>query len=179
MAAFDDGLVFAKTERGVAEVAQRAAGLSMMERRILIMTDGVRTVADLALLVKPGEIAGLLGRLEALGLVHRIGGFTAVQRPLRAAEPVATGFGATDEAEATSSLPAGDRNLLTVDEVKRRAVRELNDRLGPEAESMALRFENCRGADELRDRLREAERLVAGFLGEPAAQDFMRSLRRR
>jgi hypothetical protein len=44
---------------------------------------------------------------------------------------------------------------------------------------MAIRIEHCRNVDELRDRLREAERLVAGFLGENAAQEFVRAMRRR
>jgi hypothetical protein len=44
---------------------------------------------------------------------------------------------------------------------------------------MAMRIENARNADELKERVREAERLVAGYLGEAAAQDYMRALRRR
>jgi hypothetical protein len=43
---------------------------------------------------------------------------------------------------------------------------------------MSMRIEKCKNADELRDRLREAERLVAGMIGEAAAQDYVRALRR-
>ena len=75
--------------------------------------------------------------------------------------------------------PPEERNLLTLEEAKRRAVRELLDRLGPDGDQMAQRIERCRNADELRERLREAERLIAGFFNESAAQDFVRALRRR
>ena len=70
--------------------------------------------------------------------------------------------------------PAGD-----FDSVKRRAIRELADRLGPDAEVMASRIDQCRSTEELRQRLHEAERLVAGMLGEMQAQEFLRTLRRR
>jgi hypothetical protein len=68
---------------------------------------------------------------------------------------------------------------MTLDEARRRAVRELNDRLGPDATTMSIRIEQCTNAEDLRERLREAERLVAGFLGDLVAQDFVRALRRR
>lgn len=45
--------VLVKTPRGSAEMARRSAALSSLERRLLILIDGHRTVAD---------IADLLGR---------------------------------------------------------------------------------------------------------------------
>jgi hypothetical protein len=44
---------------------------------------------------------------------------------------------------------------------------------------MAMRIEACRSIDEFRERVREAERYVAGALGTAAAQDYLRALRRR
>jgi len=82
-------------------------------------------------------------------------------------------------AEATSEELGEDRLVASFESVKRRAVRELSDRLGPDAEVMAVRIEHCRTTEELRQRLHEAERLVAGMLGDAHAQDFLRALRRR
>ncbi len=47
---------------------------------------------------------------------------------------------------------------MTLDEAKRRAVRELTDRLGPGAESLAIRIEGCKTIEDFRERVREAER---------------------
>jgi hypothetical protein len=74
-----------------------------------------------------------------------------------------------------------DRELtpITLDEAKRRAVRELNDRLGPDAEVVAIRIESCRSIEEFRERVRDAERFVSAALGAAAAQDYLRALRRK
>ena len=47
---------------------------------------------------------------------------------------------------------------MTLEEAKRRAVRELTDRLGPGAESLAIRIEGCKTIEDFRERVREAER---------------------
>jgi hypothetical protein len=160
MAPMDESLVFAKTAKGVIEVARRSGGLSMTARRVLIMIDGKRTV----------------GVLESQGFVHAAAPESNSARAPRAADPGPTTAAGLD---VLTSGPGGERTLLTVDEVKRRAVRELTERLGPGAETMAIRIEQSRSSEELRERLREAERLVAGFLGEISAQEFIRALRRR
>lgn len=163
----DEQLVYAKTPKGVAEVAARSGGLSLAARRVLILIDGKRTVAELAPLARPGEIASILEGLESQGFVQPLN--SAAVRAA-AAEPAGTESG--DEL-------ADERLVATLEAVKRRAVRELSDRLGPDAEVMAVRIEQCRTPDELRQRLHEAERLVAGILGDAQGQDFLRALRRR
>jgi hypothetical protein len=171
----DERLVFSKTSKGVAEVAARSASLSLAARRILIMVDGKRTVADLGVLLKPGEIDAMLTALEQQGFVARGGEPPARQGPSTRVLD-ATTVGPLDGNTVGGEFE--ERNLLTLEEAKRRGVRELIDRLGPDGETMSIRIEQCRNADELRGRLREAERLVAGMLGEAAAQDYMRALRR-
>lgn len=164
----EEWLVYAKTPKGVAEVAARSGGLSLAARRVLIMVDGKRTVAELTPLARPGEIEAILETLVAQGYVQPVN--SAAERTSAAAEPGGTESG--DEL-------AEERPVATLEAVKRRAVRELSDRLGPDAEVMALRIEQCRTVDELRQRLHEAERLVAGILGEAHGQEFLRALRRR
>jgi hypothetical protein len=179
----DDGVVYAKSSKGVAEVAERTGGLSLSARRVLIMIDGKRSVRELAPLLKPGEIDGVIALLEAQGYIQRRS--EPDDTFLAARTNVAPDAAIRSPGPPTLDVPTGgheipeERNLVTIDEAKRRAVRELHDRLGPDADLMATRIERCRTAEELRDRLREAERLVAGFLNEAAAQDFVRALRRR
>jgi hypothetical protein len=182
MASLNDKLVFAKTPKGATEVATRGGGLTMAARRILIMVDGKRSLGELAAMLRSNELDGVINLLETQGFIQRSSG---------ASGGPPTVFGNTRMDEPTRELPTEtlevntianegeERQLLTIEEAKRRAVRELNDRLGPEAEIMAVRLEQTRTADELRDRLREAERLVAGLLGEAAAAEYLRALRRR
>lgn len=173
----DGTLIYAKTPKGVAEVAARSAQLSMTTRRVLIMMDGRRTLDELAMLVRPGEIDGIVAQLEGAGLAQR-----SQEGPGHAETGPINGAGAETEAPSTVGAPVmDDRDLtpMTLEEAKRRAVRELNDRLGPEAEVVAIRIENCKTIEEFRERVREAERFVSAALGAAAAQDYLRALRRR
>lgn len=173
----DGTLIYAKTPKGVAEVAARSAQLSMTTRRVLIMMDGKRTLNELAMLVRPGEIDGIVTQLEDAGLAQK-----SQEESVPAESAPINGTGAEAEAPSTVGAPMMDeRDLtpMTLEEAKRRAVRELNDRLGPEAEVVAIRIENCKTIEEFRERVREAERFVSTALGTAAAQEYLRALRRR
>lgn len=173
----DGSQVYAKTPKGVAEVAARGVQLSMVARRVLIMMDGKRTVGELAVLVRPGEIDAIVTQLESAGLAEK------AEAPVGAPGAAQAASGRPDPLLASpSTAPASEERELvpmTLDEAKRRAVRELADRLGPEADHVAIRIEGCRSVEEFRERVREAERLVATALGATAAQDYLRALRRR
>lgn len=172
----DGTLIYAKTPKGVAEVAARSAQLSMTARRVLIMMDGKRTINELAVLVRPGEIEGIVNQLEGGGLAEKASADASLEVPtVNGAES------GPDLAPTTGTAVMDDRDLnpITLEEAKRRAVRELTDRLGPGAEVVAIRIENCRTIEDFRDRVREAERLVTSALGTAAAQEYVRALRRR
>jgi hypothetical protein len=174
----DGTLIYAKTPKGVAEVAARTAQLSMTTRRVLIMMDGKRTIDELSMLVRPGEIEAIVDQLESAGLAQRAGG----SGPAAPAPATLNGRDAETQAPTTISTPVmDDRDLtpITLEEAKRRAVRELNDRLGPDAEVVAIRIESCRNIEEFRERVRDAERFVTAALGAGAAQDYLRALRRK
>ena len=70
-------------------------------------------------------------------------------------------------------------NPITLDEVKRRAVKGLYDRLGPQSDSLAMRIEECRTIEDFRGCVRQAERMISAAQGSEAAQDYLRWLRRR
>ena len=169
----DGSLVYSKTPKGVAEIAARSAQLPMTTRRVLIMVDGRRTVDELAVLLRPGEIDTVMTQLESAGLIQRSSSSHSLDVPT-------VGGREMDAMPTTQGAPSSDdTNPMTLEEAKRRAVRELTDRLGPDAEGLAIRIENCRTIEDFRERVREAERFVTAALGQAAAADYLRVLRKR
>ena len=169
----DGSVVYTKTPKGIAEIATRSAQLSMTSRRVLIMVDGKRTVDELAVLLRPGEIDGVIAQLESAGLIHRHASSHALDVPTVAGREV--------DAMPTTQSPSGseEANPMTLEEAKRRAVRELTDRLGPDAEALSLRIESCRTIEDFRECVREAERFVTAAMGSAAAAEYLRALRKR
>ena len=94
---------------------------------------------------------------------------------------VPTVAGREVDAMPTTQGPSGseEANPMTLEEAKRRAVRELTDRLGPDAEVLSMRIESCRTIEDFRERVREAERFVTAAMGPAAAADYLRALRKR
>jgi hypothetical protein len=166
----DEALVFRKTPAGQVEVTARSGSLTLSMRRVLIMVDGRRPLVELAPLVRAGEIDGVIAALLEKGFIE----------PIMVAAP-ATTAGPTTIAPAPRTLPdvTDPNRFMSLDEARRRVVRELTDRLGPEAEYVAIKIEQCASIDELRARIRDAERLLTNAMGEKVAQDFLQALRRR
>ncbi len=153
--------VFGKTPKGAAELAARSGALSLAQRRLLILIDGVRDVDQLAAIVPSGieESLGVLEQGEFIALVgSTTGGTNTVQG-------------------ASTTIPEAE--MTTVQEAKTRAVRAINDLLGPAADRLAMAIEAAKSGDELRPLIREAERLVAMAHGAAAAQAFIDAIRRR
>jgi hypothetical protein len=69
--------------------------------------------------------------------------------------------------------------MTSVHEAKLRAVRALNELLGPTADVLAIAIEAARSGEQLRPLIREAERLIASAHGVAAAQAFISGIRRR
>jgi hypothetical protein len=65
-------LVFAKTPKGVAEINARSGALTLQARRVLIMIDGRRAVAELLAVVRNGEFAGIMTALEQQGMIEQV-----------------------------------------------------------------------------------------------------------
>lgn len=80
---------------------------------------------------------------------------------------------------ALANASTDDRIQQNFEETRRRALREISDRLGPDGDHLVQKIERSRNNEELRELVREAERLIAVFYKEVAAQDFIRALRRR
>ena len=175
-------MAFSKTPRGSEEISTRSAGLSLQVRRILIMVDGKRTVADLAQFARSGEIVDVLSQLESGGFIVRPP--APAPAPTAAAGPATVGGPATVRRPRTLSSTVTEggepqRSVITLDEAKRRAAREMLDRIGPAGGELARRIERCDTTEAFRECVREAERLVASLGGETAALEYLRALRGR
>jgi len=160
----DENLVFHKSEAGAREIASSGHGLSAKLRRALIMVDGVKTVAELAPMFRPGEIASIFAELQSMGFVTLAGGALAEV-----------------SAEPAGSAPEGTAKAVSqeqFDEVRRRAMKEVSDRLGPNGDSLALKIERCGTPEELRAALREAETIMASFLGAEYGRNFAKKIGR-
>jgi hypothetical protein len=70
--------IFIKTALGQEEMRSRALGLPILERRLLILADGKRTVAQLQTLFDV-SVAQLSAKLQTLGLIEDV---TPHQQPL-------------------------------------------------------------------------------------------------
>jgi hypothetical protein len=158
--AMADLRVFAKTPKGTAELAARSGELTLAQRRLLILIDGARDVDQLAAL--------LPSALEESLVVLEQGGFI-----------VAGGTVSTADTPQGASTTVPEAEMTTVQEAKTRAVRAINELLGPAADALAMAIESARSGDELRPLIREAERLVKLAHGAATAQSFIVGLRRR
>lgn len=63
-------VVFAKTALGLDEINRRGGGLTPRQRRVLILIDGRRSVAELRELVQSDDLQHTLGLLEETGYVE-------------------------------------------------------------------------------------------------------------
>jgi hypothetical protein len=150
--------VFGKTPRGTAELAGRSGELSLAQRRLLILIDGVRDAGQLAAIVPTGFE-------EALRVLEQGGYISLVGESTRTVQP------------ASMSIPVAE--MTTVQEAKVRAAKAVTDLLGPTAKDLAASIEAATSGDDLRPLIREAERRVAEAHGEEAAQAFILAIRRR
>ncbi len=74
------------------------------------------------------------------------------------------------------ALPGAAPIMLTLDEVRRRALHWLGDALGPSGDPLTLRIETARTVDELRTALDQADRFVQQQLGIARSQAFRQHL---
>lgn len=73
--------MYDKTASGKTEINDNASGLSMMERRVLILVNGQNDTATLAKLSLNQDIGGVIDRLLELGLIEVTGTASAASTP--------------------------------------------------------------------------------------------------
>ena len=152
-------IIYAKTPLGLHEIATRERRLSPRLRSALILVDGKRDEEELARLIQNADET-LQALLEAQ-LIAAVAGKSA--RSSRPAEL---------EPEPAPATAPGGLSAADLATLRRDAVRALNDLLGPEAESLALRLERAADEDQLRAGLERAVQYIANARGGGAAASF-------
>jgi hypothetical protein len=151
--------VYRKTAKGQAEIDTRAHRLLPRLRQALILVDGRKTDVELAKLIL-AEPAATLASLEAEGFIESVA--TLVDEPPER----------KPEAAAPAPAAPARKAVVSVDAIRRDAVRFLNDQLGPAAEGIAMKLERVKTMPELRPLLVNAAQLLGNIRGAEAAQTF-------
>lgn len=160
----DPGTRFGKTDLGRQEMARRSGALSAVERRLLILIDGTRSLNDLGAFVRVGELERALERLLALGMV-------ASEAPPAVLNPSAgEGFSAPTPLEAPR--PATDPGAFVA--VRDEVERFVRNRLGDSGKPICAAIGRCRNPQELRALLRGIEVFVGQRLDAQTTQAFAR-----
>jgi hypothetical protein len=158
----NDKTVYAKTPAGQQEIGERKAGLDIRQRRLLILVDGQRSVAELRGVSGFPDALALLEGLHAHGLVVSAGG-PSLATPAPASKPAA--------------LPAGPPTTTAdLRERGRRAARAVSDLLGPMGEDLAMRLEEVKSAEALEDLLARSRRMLGEVRGKTAVERFEKLL---
>lgn len=160
----DPGIRFEKSDKGRQEVLRRSGVLSAVERRLLILVDGQKTVNALDAFVRAGERDAALEHLLALGLIQAQG----LPAPLEPA--AAEGFSNPVPLEAPR--PATDAQAFA--DVRAEAARFVHNRLGVAGEPICAAIARCRHPQELRAMLRGVEVFVGQRLDPETTQAFAR-----
>ena len=158
------GATYIKTAQGRAEVAVRSTALNGLQRRILIVVDGKKTVNDLGAFVRVGELDAVLSHLLALGFVESTGGIA----PLLA--PAAPGFAAA----LVSDVPRPATDPVEFRQVRQLASDFVQERLGTSGEPICDAIDRCTSPDELRKLLRGVEIFIGQRLSAETTQAFAR-----
>lgn len=163
-ATMEPGSCFIKTDQGRQEVARRTAALSAVQRRLLILVDGHKTVNDLGAYVRVGELDDALRHLQALQLVAP-DGVDVLLEPA-----VAEGF--SNPAPREPPRAATDPQAFA--QVRTEAARFVHNRLGSAGDPICEAIARCRNPQELRAMLRGVEVFVGQRLDAATTQAFAR-----
>lgn len=161
--------VYRKSAKGQLEIETRVNKLHPRLRTVLILVDGRRNDDELRALIQVDADATLLRLIEG-GYIEVATGVPAA--PANPASPGQRPAAAAAAPMAAKVAPAADAGGAAPAERRRQAVRYLTDRLGPLAETAALRIEKARNPDEERAALEHGQRLLQTARGSNAAAEF-------
>lgn len=158
------GTIPVKTDKGRAEMQHRSDVLSAVQRRLLILADGQRTVDDLGAFVRVGELETALAYL----IEHAY--LAAEGEPVPLPAPAAPGFSAQSPSQPVR--PATSPKEF--EQVRTDASQFIRQRLGDAAAPICAAVERCHSPHELRQVLRGVEVFVGQRLDAQTAQGFAR-----
>jgi hypothetical protein len=156
--------IYARTEKGGAEVAQRSQAIPSKARSLLLMIDGKASGAQLLdkFAAFPNS-AELLQMLEDGGFIVAVAGAPAVAAPPPA---VQGGSGAAPAA------PAGD-DLSTTRRFMNQTLREI---FGPDADQLSLKVDKALTVADLRAIAEKHRDLIASVGGRRKAEAYWQTI---
>jgi hypothetical protein len=154
---FDQRVVYVKTAAGSKEVLARKLSLNPAERRILIIIDGKRSVAELPDFARPGEIVSILASLSQKGLIQ------------------VSGMYDLPDAEQIAKLK--QEEMLKLERIKTELEGVFERELGVAGQVWDARLSDSVTLDVVRTVLREAIDVLFSRAGEPAARRVIASVR--
>jgi hypothetical protein len=157
-------MIYTKTAKGRAEVANREQGLSPVQRRLLILVDGHKSTAELQAFVRVDELDAALAHLQLASLVETTDELDALT------VPAAHGFMAANPQE-TPRAATSPAEFLKVREETSGFVRE---HLGASGEPICAAIDRCSSPAELRKLLRGVEIFIGERLTAETTQTFAR-----
>ena len=152
--------IFRKTAKGIAEIETRAHRLTPRLRGALILVDGKRHADELRGLLLQQADETLSALLEQ-GFIEASGESAPPRPPREAAAP-------PPPPPKPAPAPPADGFVA----LRREAVRNLIDLVGPMGEALALRMERSTSADELRPMIELAAQTIANTRGRAKATEY-------
>lgn len=162
-------MVFSKTDAGRAEMAGRSHNLSALQRRVLILVDGKKTVNALQAFVRVGELELALDHLLHEGLIDATVGSTGTSDTGSQA-PAAPGFVVAEVAE----VPRPATSAQEFVKVRQQASDFVQEKLGAAGEPICQAIDRCESPAELRKMLRGVEIFVGQRMSLETTQAFAR-----
>jgi hypothetical protein len=154
-------IIYRKTEKGHIEIKTRANRLAQRLRAVLILIDGKTTDDDLIRMIL-GDTEEILQTLLNMAYIEVI----SVSREVPIPPEVVESHKAPAQSVPTSPVSFQTHRL--------QALRFLNDQLGPEAESIAIRIEKTKNWDECRPVLLVAQQAISLSRGNSLGLEFAR-----
>lgn len=161
--------IYRKTARGVSEIETRALKLAPRPRSVLVMVDGRRNGADLRRQL--GDRSD-----EMLEQLLREGFIEPVPASAGAASPPAAPAVAAAATAAAASSPPAQPPPSDLPAIRRAAVRQLLDQVGPHGEGLAMKIESARSWAELKPLLVIGQQMLANLRGDEAAEAWRKRL---
>ena len=157
-------MTYFKTSKGRAEIAERSHALNVVQRRLLIVVDGKKTLNDLGALVRVDELDAALDYLQREGLIESSDDIAPLQ------SPAAAGLTAASETQAPRAAISPEE----FKKVRTDTSRFVAERLGSAADPICDAIDRCENPAELRKLLRGVEIFIGQRLSAETTQAFAR-----
>ena len=156
MMEFNELTIYRKTAKGTEELQTRAHGLEQRFRRPLFIVDGIKDVAQLSAVMRPGEAEAALAKLVDGGYIEAL---------------------SDDEipADIVRYVARADDPIYFV-QAKMAMQADFAERLGAFAETVIAEVESCNTALELRLKLRDIEEILVAAIGHDEGVNLAREI---